>query len=83
MGHITPEAHKGGLIALVEDDDIIEIDAVNNKIELKVPAEEIERRRKNWKQPPLKVTNGVLYKYANTVASAAYGCVTDEFGLNK
>ena len=40
--------------------------------------EEIERRRKLWKQPALKVSSGVLYKYANTVASAAYGCVTDE-----
>ena len=78
VGHITPEAHKGGLIALVEDDDIIEIDAVNNKLELKVSEEEIARRRSLWKQPPLKVSSGVLYKYANTVASAAYGCVTDE-----
>ena len=78
VGHITPEAHKGGLIALVQDDDIIEIDAVNNKLELKVSEEEIARRRSLWKQPPLKVSSGVLYKYANTVASAAYGCVTDE-----
>lgn len=78
VGHITPEAHKGGLIGLVQDNDIIKIDALNNKIELKVADEEIERRRKAWQQPPLKVSSGVLYKYAKTVASAAYGCVTDE-----
>lgn len=78
VGHITPEAHKGGLIALVHDDDIIEIDAVNNKLTLKVSAEEIENRRKNWKQPALKATKGVLYKYAKCVSSAAEGCVTDE-----
>lgn len=78
VGHITPEAYEGGLIALVQDDDIIELDAVNNTINLKVDAEEISRRRAAWKQPPLKSTKGVLYKYARTVKSADEGCVTDE-----
>lgn len=78
VGHITPEAYEGGLIAFVQDDDIIEIDAVNNKITLKVPAEEIEKRKAGWKQPALKVTNGVLYKYARLVKDASEGCVTDE-----
>ena len=78
VGHITPEAYKGGLIGLVEDDDIIEIDAVNNKITLKVSDEIIAARRANWQQPALKVTKGVLYKYAKTVSDAAGGCVTDE-----
>jgi len=78
VGHITPEAYKGGLIGLVEDDDIIEIDAVNNKITLKVSDEVIAARRANWQQPALKVTKGVLYKYAKTVSDAAGGCVTDE-----
>src|SRR5690606_17228520 len=62
VGHITPEAYKGGLIGLVEDDDIIEIDAVNNKISLKVSDEVIAERRAKWQQPKLKVSKGVLYK---------------------
>jgi dihydroxy-acid dehydratase len=78
VGHITPEAFEGGLIALVEDDDIIELDAINNKINLKVADEVIAERRKNWKQPALKVTSGVLYKYAKLVKDASEGCVTDE-----
>lgn len=78
VGHITPEAQLGGLIGLVEENDLIEIDSVHNTITLKVAEEEIERRRKNWKQPALKVTKGVLYKYAKCVSSAAEGCVTDE-----
>ena len=77
VGHITPEAYEGGLIGLVEDDDIIEIDAVNNTINVNLSAEEIATRRENWKQPALKVNKGVLYKYAKTVANASQGCVTD------
>jgi dihydroxy-acid dehydratase len=82
VGHITPEAFDGGLLALVEDDDEIEIDAVENKINLKVSDEVIAIRKKNWKQPALKATKGVLYKYAHCVSSASEGCVTDEFKLN-
>jgi dihydroxy-acid dehydratase len=78
VGHITPEAFEGGLIGLVKDDDIIEIDVAKNKITLKVPDEEIAARRKNWKQPELKAKNGILYKYAKQVKTAAEGCVTDE-----
>jgi dihydroxy-acid dehydratase len=78
VGHITPEAFEGGLIALVQDDDIIELDAVNNKITLQVADEVIATRRKNWKQPASKVTKGVLYKYAKFVKDASEGCVTDE-----
>jgi len=78
VGHITPEAYDGGLIALVEDNDIIEIDAVKNTINLKVAQDVITERKKKWKQPPLKATNGVLYKYAKLVKTAAEGCVTDE-----
>ncbi len=79
VGHITPEAYKGGLIGLVEDDDIIEIDAVNNTITLKVSDAIIAERRSKWQQPGLKVSKGVLYKYAKTVSDASDGCVTDEF----
>jgi len=78
VGHIAPEAHEGGTIALVKDDDIIEIDATKNSIELKVSEEELEKRRSAWKQPPLKATNGVLFKYAKLVKNATEGCVTDE-----
>jgi len=78
VGHITPEAFDGGVIGLVEDNDIIEIDAVNNTLNLKVSDEEINKRRAVWIQPELKVKKGLLYKYAKTVSSAAEGCVTDE-----
>lgn len=78
VGHITPEAYKGGLIGLVENDDIIEIDAVNNTINLKVDDATIAKRREKWVQPSLKVSKGVLYKYAKTVSDASEGCVTDQ-----
>ena len=78
VGHITPEAFEGGLIGLVNDNDIIEIDAVKNTLTLKVSDEEIARRKAAWKQPALKATNGVLFKYAKFVKNAAEGCVTDE-----
>ena len=78
VGHITPEAFDGGLIALVEDNEIIEIDAVKNTINLKVDEKTIADRRKNWKQPALKATKGILFKYARTVKPADEGCVTDE-----
>ncbi|MEN9549982.1 MAG: dihydroxy-acid dehydratase, partial [Bacteroidota bacterium] len=78
VGHITPEAFEGGLLAFVEDNDIIELDATKNAITLKVSDEAIAERKKNWKQPALKVTKGVLYKYAQCVKSADQGCVTDE-----
>jgi dihydroxy-acid dehydratase len=78
VGHITPEAFDGGLIGLVEDNDIIEIDAVNNTLNLKVSEEILAERKAKWLQPSLKVTNGVLFKYAKCVKTAAEGCVTDE-----
>ncbi|HVK97939.1 MAG TPA: dihydroxy-acid dehydratase, partial [Flavisolibacter sp.] len=78
VGHITPEAYDGGTIALVKDDDVIEIDVTKNKIELKVSGEELAARKAEWKQPSLKATKGVLFKYAKHVKSAAEGCVTDE-----
>lgn len=78
VGHITPEAFDGGLIGLVQDDDIIEIDAVKNTLVLKVSEAEIAKRKAAWKQSPLKVTKGILYKYAKCVKDASQGCVTDE-----
>jgi dihydroxy-acid dehydratase len=79
VGHITPEAYDGGLIALVKDNDIIEIDAINRTMNLKVSEAEIAARRVKWVQPALKAKNGLLFKYAKTVSTAAEGCVTDEF----
>lgn len=79
VGHISPEAIKGGVIGLVEDGDEIEIDAVKNKINLLVSDEVLAERRKNYKKPEMKFKSGVLYKYAKTVASASDGCVTDAF----
>jgi dihydroxy-acid dehydratase len=78
VGHITPEAYDGGTIALVKDEDRIEIDAITRTIQLKVSEEEIAQRRAAWKQPALKATKGLLYKYAKSVSTAAEGCVTDE-----
>jgi len=78
VGHVTPEASEGGLIALVHDDDIIELDASTRTITLHVPAEILAQRRALWQQPPLAATKGILYKYIRSVSSAAEGCVTDE-----
>src|SRR5690606_30180718 len=78
VGHITPEAFNGGLIGLVKDGDRILINAVDNSINLLVDEEEIAQRKKTWEAPKLKVSKGVLYKYARSVSDAAAGCVTDE-----
>jgi dihydroxy-acid dehydratase len=78
VGHITPEAFDGGLIALVKDDDLIEIDTIKRVMTLKVSDAEIAERKKEWKQPELKAKKGILFKYAKHVKTAADGCVTDE-----
>lgn len=79
VGHITPEAQTGGGIALIEDGDIIVIDAEKNTINVEVSESELAARKANWIAPELKVKRGTLYKYARTVSSASEGCVTDEF----
>lgn len=79
VGHVCPEAQNGGTIGLLKDGDIIAIDAEKNSITVELTAEELQLRRSNWQQPPLKVSKGSLYKYARTVSSASQGCVTDEF----
>ncbi|HTM93329.1 MAG TPA: dihydroxy-acid dehydratase [Flavisolibacter sp.] len=78
VGHITPEAYDGGTIALVQDNDTIELDATKNTITLKVDEKILAERRKAWKQPALKASKGILFKYAQSVKSADEGCVTDE-----
>jgi len=78
VGHVTPEAWEGGNIALVQENDIIRIDATTNEINVLISDEELAERRKNWKQPPVPVTKGALYKYHKSVQDAGKGCVTDE-----
>ncbi|KAL2162865.1 hypothetical protein VTH06DRAFT_6701 [Thermothelomyces fergusii] len=77
IGHIVPEAMEGGPIALVKDGDKIVIDAEKRVLDLDVPAEELERRRKEWKAPEPRVKKGTLRKYAALVSDASHGCVTD------
>lgn len=78
VGHITPEAQIGGTIGLVENGDMITINAESNSIVLEVDDETLNQRKESWKAPDLKVNKGVLYKYARYVSSASEGCVTDE-----
>jgi dihydroxy-acid dehydratase len=78
VGHITPESYKGGLIGLVEDNDVIELNVPNRKMTLKVDEATIAKRRAAYVQPALKATNGILWKYAQLVKDASEGCVTDQ-----
>ncbi|MFZ1806049.1 MAG: dihydroxy-acid dehydratase [Cyclobacteriaceae bacterium] len=78
VGHITPEAFDGGLLALVEDGDWIEIDVSKHQLNLLVDEKTLVIRKSTFKSPELRVKNGVLYKYAKQVKTAADGCVTDE-----
>ena len=78
IGHVVPEAQAGGPIALVENGDIVSIDAKKRTLELEVPADVLEARRAKWTAPPLKATRGTLYKYIKNVKTASEGCVTDE-----
>jgi dihydroxy-acid dehydratase len=77
VGHIAPEAYDGGGIALVQNGDVITIDAENNTLSMDVSDAELQQRRAAWKAPAPKFTKGVLYKYMKTVSSASLGCVTD------
>ena len=78
VGHITPEAQVGGVLALVKNGDIVTIDAEKNKLTLDIPKKVIEQRRKKWKAPPFKAKSGMLYEYIKSVSSASEGCTTDE-----
>ena len=78
IGHITPEAFDGGLLALVEEGDWIEIDIPKHEVNLLVEEKVLSIRRSRYTPRPLPVLQGVLYKYAKQVKTAAEGCVTDE-----
>ena len=77
VGHITPEAVDGGVIAIVKNGDVITIDALKHEINLKIPKTEIKKRLASWKKPKPKEKRGVLAKYARLVSSASEGAVTD------
>ena len=77
VGHISPEAQKGGAIALIENGDLIIIDSVKNTITVDVSDNELKIRKSKWIKPKLKVKSGSLYKYAKCVSSASLGCITD------
>ncbi|KAF2792427.1 dihydroxy-acid dehydratase-like protein [Melanomma pulvis-pyrius CBS 109.77] len=79
VGHICPEAAVGGPVAVVQDGDIITIDAERNRIDMDVSEEEIKRRLGLWKEPKMVVTRGVLAKYARLVGDASHGAMTDLF----
>ena len=79
VGHVSPEAQVGGTIGLVQDGDIITIDASSNTISLDIDIAELNKRKALWVAPELKVSSGSLYKFANIVSSASKGCVTDVF----
>ncbi|KAK5118374.1 hypothetical protein LTR62_002888 [Meristemomyces frigidus] len=78
IGHVTPEAQAGGPIGLVRDGDTICIDADNRVIDITdTTPEELQRRKLEFKAPPLKYQRGTLYKYAKIVGDASHGCITD------
>ncbi len=77
VGHVAPEAFEGGPIALVKERDSITIDATKRLIQLNVPAKELAARRKKWRQPRPRYTQGALAKYTRLVSSASRGAVTD------
>ena len=78
IGHVMPEAYLGGNIALVKDDVIIEVNVATKQMTVHVSDDELATRRAAWKQPALKATQGLLFKYALQVKDASQGCVTDE-----
>lgn len=78
IGHVVPEAQEGGPIALVEDGDVVSIDAERNILDVAVDSDELQRRRERWQRPAYKATRGTLYKYIKNVRDASQGCVTDE-----
>ncbi len=79
VGHVAPEAHAGGNIALVREGDSITIDAHTLTLQLNVDAAELAERRASWKAPAARYTRGVLAKFAHNASSASSGAVLDKF----
>jgi dihydroxy-acid dehydratase len=78
IGHVVPEAQEGGPIGLIQDGDVITIDARTQSLEVALSEAELENRRAAWQMPPYKAERGTLYKYIKNVKNASEGCVTDE-----
>jgi dihydroxy-acid dehydratase len=78
VGHVVPEAFDGGPIALVQDGDVITMDAEKATIDVGVSDAELAERKSRWEQPSPKCDRGILAKYIRCVAPASQGCVTDE-----
>jgi len=78
IGHVSPEAAEGGMIALVKNGDRVEIDIPGRRLELLVDKTELEKRRKAWKAPKPKVTTGYLARYARSVRSAGTGAILED-----
>jgi dihydroxy-acid dehydratase len=77
VGHVAPEAARGGNIALIEEGDSITIDAHTLTLQLNVADDVLAARRAKWKAPAPRYTRGVLAKYARLVSTASKGAVTD------
>ncbi len=77
VGHITPEAFRGGPLAILRDGDCITVDAEKRTLNVELSPEEIQSRFAGWKAPARRYTRGVLAKYARLVGSASFGAVTD------
>ena len=78
IGHVVPEAQEGGPIGLLQNGDMITIDAESKSLRVELSDTELAARRKAWTMPPYKATRGTLYKYIKNVKTASEGCVTDE-----
>lgn len=76
IGHVAPEAARGGPIAVLSEDDVVSIDVASRRLDVKLSDEEIEKRLSNWKLPSSRYTRGVMAKYAQLVSSASNGAVT-------
>jgi dihydroxy-acid dehydratase len=77
VGHVAPEAFVGGTIALIEEGDSVTIDAHRLLLQLNVPEDDIERRRRAWQPPAPRYTRGVLAKFAKLASTASRGAITE------
>jgi len=78
IGHVCPEAIEGGMIALIEEGDVIEIDIPHRSLTLDVDDDDLEMRRAQWQSPAARVTTGLLSRYAKHVRSAAHGAILED-----
>ena len=79
VGHISPEAAEGGVIALLKEGDKIKIDIKARKIEVLLSEDEVQSRKESWKPVAPKITKGYLAKYSQTVGSASLGALTKSY----